>query len=171
MSPPVIELHLTVNGESRTFLTQINRSLFDVLRAEGYVDVKNGCLNGDCGSCAVLLNGRPVLGCLVMAPHCEGGEVVTAAGLGRPGDLHPLQEAFLDTGAVQCGFCTPGMLIVAKHLIDTNPDPSEEEIAAALAGNLCRCTGYVKIIDGVKEAARRMRASKARSKARGRRRS
>ena len=157
MTPPVIDLRMTVNGEPREFRTPINRSLFDLLRAEGYVDVKNGCLGGDCGSCAVELNGRPVLSCLVMAAHCEGSAVLTAAGLGRPGALHPIQEAFLDLGAVQCGFCTPGLLIVTKHLLEHSPDPSEEEIRAALAGNLCRCTGYVKIIEAVREAARRMR--------------
>lgn len=165
---PLTELHLTINGEARTFLTPINFSLLDVLRAEGYVEVKNGCLNGDCGSCCVELNGRPVNGCLVMAPHCEGGEVVTAAGLGRPGALHPLQQAMLDHAAAQCGFCIPGLLVAAKHLLDHVRNPSRDEIRAALAGNLCRCTGYVKILDAVEDAAARMRREKT-GKGRGRR--
>jgi carbon-monoxide dehydrogenase small subunit len=155
-----MELHVKVNGESKTFTTSLNKSIFDVLRAEGYVDVKNGCLVGDCGSCAIMLDGRPILACCVMAPHCEGMEILTCAGLGRAGDLHPLQTAFLDHGAAQCGFCTPGILIAAKYLLDQNPKPTDDEIRAALAGNLCRCTGYVKIIDAVRDAAKKMNGKK-----------
>ena len=160
MAPPIIELTMTVNGVEQTFLTPINRSLFDVLRAEGYTDVKNGCLNGDCGACAVELTGRPVNSCCVLAPHCQGATVLTAAGLGRPGHLHPLQEAFLDHGAAQCGFCTPGLLIVGKHLLEHSAAPTRDDIRAALAGNLCRCTGYVKILDAVEDAAARLREAK-----------
>jgi aerobic carbon-monoxide dehydrogenase small subunit len=157
---PAIQLTMTINGDERTFLTPINWSLLDLLRSEGYMEVKNGCLNGDCGSCCVELNGRPVNGCLVMAAHCEGATILTAAGLGRADALHPLQQAMLDHSAAQCGFCIPGVLIAAKHLIDHNPEPSRDEIREGLAGNLCRCTGYVKIIDAVEDAAGRMRKGK-----------
>jgi len=172
MSPatasPVIDLSLTVNGERRTFRTAINKSIFDVLRDEGYVDVKNGCLVGDCGACTIMVDGRPMQACCVMAPHCQGKKIVTAAGLGKPGNLHPLQKAFLDHGAAQCGFCTPGILISAAHLLNQKSDPSEEEIRSALAGNYCRCTGYVKIIDAVKQAAGDMHRAKTKRNGRGR---
>jgi carbon-monoxide dehydrogenase small subunit len=159
---PIIELSVTVNGEERIFRTSINKSIFDVLRTEGYVDVKNGCLVGDCGSCVIEVDGRPVLGCCLMAPSCEGTEITTCAGLGHPGALHPLQEAFLDNAAAQCGFCTPGLLISAKCLLDRNSNPTDDEIRDALAGNLCRCTGYVKIIDAVRAAAEKMRGGNGR---------
>ncbi len=156
-TPPRITLDVTLNGAPRTVEAGINETLFDLLRRIGHVGVKNGCLTGDCGACAIELNGRPILSCCILAAHAQGSEIVTPEGLGRPDALDPLQEAFLDTGAVQCGYCTPGMLIAARHLLRTTPDPSDAEIRDALAGNLCRCTGYVKPVEAVRLAAKRQR--------------
>jgi len=144
---------LTINGERKTLEIAPDESLLDLLRREGHMGVKVGCRTGDCGACAVLLDGRAVNSCLVFAAKADGREVVTVEGLERDGLLHPVQRAFLDEGAVQCGYCTPGMVISAVDLLSRNPDPTEEEIRQGLSGNLCRCTGYVKQIRAVSRAA------------------
>jgi len=149
---------LTINGRTHEPAVQPNETLLQVLRKRGYTDVKSGCEKGDCGACAVLLDGDAVNSCLVLARQADGGEVVTNSGLGTLDDPHPLQEAFADAGAVQCGFCTPGMIVSAKALLDRNRNPTEEEIREAIAGNLCRCTGYAQIVDAVQLAAQRMSA-------------
>jgi carbon-monoxide dehydrogenase small subunit len=115
---------------------------------------KNGCTAGECGACTVLMNGEPVNSCMVLAVECEGAEIITVEGLAQDGQLDPVQQALIEAGGIQCGFCTPGVLITARALLDRNPHPSEEEIREALVGNLCRCTGYVRIIQGIQEAAR-----------------
>lgn len=147
---------LNINGRAHQLALNPNVTLLQTLRDLGYTDVKNGCEKGDCGACAVLLNGQAVNSCLVLAWQAEGAEIVTNAGLGTMDHPHPLQEAFADTGAAQCGYCTPGMIISAKALLDSNPHPSVDEIRAALSGNLCRCTGYGQIIEAVQLAAERM---------------
>lgn len=144
---------LTINGERKTLEIAPGESLLDLLRREGYMGVKVGCRTGDCGACAVLLDGRAVNSCLVFAAKADGREVVTVEGLERDGLLHPVQRAFLEEGAVQCGYCTPGMMISAVDLLSRNPDPTEEEIRQGLSGNLCRCTGYVKQVRAVSRAA------------------
>ena len=139
----------------------------DVLRRQGYFGVKRGCEKGECGACTVLVNGRAVNSCLMFAAQAEGAEILTIEGLAEGGKLHPIQEAFLDHGAAQCGFCTPGMALSAKALLDRRPHPTEAEVREALAGNLCRCTGYVKPVEAVLDAASRMGqpARKKRAKA------
>jgi len=117
---------------------------------------KNGCNAGECGACTVMKDGEPVNSCMVLAVECDGSDIVTIEGLADDGQLHPVQEAIIKTGGVQCGFCTPGILISSRALLDRNPDPSEHEIRTALVGNLCRCTGYVRIVDSVLEAAKLM---------------
>lgn len=149
-------IQLTVNGKRVTYQIKPGDKLLDVLRREGVMGVKKGCGSGDCGACAVLLNGRAVNSCLVFAAKAEGGEVVTVEGLSDGDRLHPVQEAFLAEGAVQCGYCTPGMVIAAVDLLRRNPAPTEEQIREGLSGNLCRCTGYVKQIRAVQQAARKM---------------
>jgi len=144
-----IELNLTVNNHARTFRIAPGDLLLDVLRREGYFGVKRGCETGECGACTVLLDGKPVNSCLVFAAQAEGRAVETVEALAQNGQLHPLQEAFLDHGAVQCGFCTPGMLLSAKALLARNPDPTEEQVREAMAGHLCRCTGYKKQVEAV----------------------
>jgi len=152
-----VTITVTINGSLRTLTIDPGDRLLDVLRREGYMGVKVGCRTGDCGACAVLLDGRAVNSCLVFAAKADRADVVTIEGLERDGQLHPVQEAFLDEGAVQCGYCTPGMVISAVDLLSRTADPTEEEIREALSGNLCRCTGYVKQIQAVKRAAERMR--------------
>jgi len=147
---------LDVNGHVHQVKLPSNVTLLRVLRDLGYTDVKNGCEKGDCGACAVLLDGKAVNSCLVLAWQVEGAEIITNSGLGTLDDPHPLQEAFADTGATQCGYCTPGMIISAKALLDRNPHPTEKEICEAISGNLCRCTGYAQIIEAVQLAAQRM---------------
>jgi len=148
---------LRVNGRQHELTLDANVSLLYALRDLGYTDVKNGCEIGECGACAVLLNGKAVNSCMVLAWQADGAEIVTNAGLGTLDKPHPIQEAFADAGAVQCGYCTPGMIISTKALLDRNPDPSEAEIREALSGNLCRCTGYGQIIEAVHLAAARLR--------------
>lgn len=128
-------------------------SLLDLLRSQGFFSVKEGCREGNCGACVVLLDGKPVNSCLVFAAHCQNREITTLEGLGAPRNLHPLQEAFIQAGAIQCGYCTPGMILSSKALLDENPDPSPEEVKIGLDGNLCRCTGYVRILEGVRKGA------------------
>jgi len=147
---------LNVNGREHQVELAPNVTLLQVLRDLGYTDVKNGCEKGDCGACAVLVDGKAINSCLALAWQMEGAEIVTNAGLGTLDDPHPLQEAFADAGAAQCGYCTPGMIISAKALLDGNPNPTEEEILEAISGNLCRCTGYAQIVEAVQLAAQRM---------------
>src|SRR5919106_5520914 len=153
--PPVIQAletyTLTVNGRDREVEgAWIGESLLYVLRERlGLPGSKNACEQGECGSCSVLLDGKLVCACLVLAAQAEGHDVVTVEGLAEEGRLHPVQEAFVATGAVQCGFCTPGLIVVAADLLERTPDPSDDEIREALSGNLCRCTGYAKIFDAV----------------------
>jgi carbon-monoxide dehydrogenase small subunit len=158
MQPRLVTLE--VNGRSRTVALAPNITLLHALRDLGYTDVKNGCEKGDCGACTVLLNGQAVNSCLVLAWQADGAKIVTNSGLGTMTNPHPLQEAFADTGAIQCGFCTPGMILAAKALLDRNPHPTEGQIREALSGNLCRCTGYGQIIEAVKVAAEKMDPSK-----------
>jgi aerobic-type carbon monoxide dehydrogenase small subunit (CoxS/CutS family) len=148
-----MELHLTVNGISLNWSIAPGELLLDVLRRQGYFGVKRGCEKGECGACAVLLDGKPIASCLMFAAQAEGRQVLTIEGVAVDGKLDPLQEAFLDHGAVQCGFCTPGMVISAKALLDRCPDPSEDQVREALAGHLCRCTGYRKPVEAILAAA------------------
>ena len=146
----------TVNGDSCEVLVEPRESLLDVLRNKlNLTGTKKGCDTGDCGACTVIMDGRPVNSCLVLAVEAEGKEILTIEGLAIGTELHPVQEAFIKYGAVQCGYCTPGMILSAKALLDENPSPTEEEIKRAISGNLCRCTGYVKIIDAIEAAAKK----------------
>ena len=148
----------TINGDEVDFLAEEGSSLLNALRDEvGLTGAKEGCGTGDCGSCSVLLNDCLTCACLVFAPEVEGGTIVTVEGLADGGELHPLQQCFLEGAALQCGICTPGFLMAAKALLDRNPNPTETEIRYALAGNLCRCTGYDKIVRAVQEAASQIR--------------
>ncbi len=156
MKPEVITLN--INGRAHTVALAPNVTLLNALRDLGYTDVKCGCEKGDCGACAVLLNGEPINSCLALAWQCDGAEIVTSAGLGTPERPHPLQAAFADTGAVQCGFCSPGLIISAKALLDRSPHPTEPEIREAIEGNLCRCTGYGHIVQAIQVAAEALSA-------------
>jgi len=147
-------LRVTVNGEAKEWAIAPGDLLLDVLRREGYFGVKRGCEKGECGACTVLVNGRAVNACLMFAAQAEGCEVLTIEALAHGDHLHPLQEAFLDYGAVQCGFCTGGMIMSAKALLDRCPNPTEDDVREALAGTYCRCTGYRKPVEAVLAAAR-----------------
>jgi len=150
-----IEIRFRVNGEDRVVCCWPMSRLVDVLRRElGLTGVKEGCGEGECGACAVVMDGELVNSCLIPAAQAEGADILTVEGLSAGEELHPIQQAFLDEGGVQCGICTPGMILAAKSLLDRNPAPEEGEIREALAGNLCRCTGYVKIVDAVRRAGR-----------------
>jgi len=152
-----VALHLTINGERHDVLAEPHRTLLDVLRADlGLTGTKENCLEAECGVCTVLLEGRAVNACILLAAQCQGRDVLTIEGLGRDGRLHPLQQAFIDHGAVQCGYCIPAMILSAKAYLDEHPAPTEAEVREALAGNLCRCTGYQKIADAVLAAAREL---------------
>ena len=145
---------LSVNGDKYAVTIEDGRTLLSVLREElALTGTKEGCGAGECGACTVLIDGRPVNSCLVLAVEVEGYEITTIEGLAKDGKLHPIQEAFIKHQGVQCGFCTPGMIMSAKALLDRNPDPSEEEIKEGIAGNLCRCTGYYHIIEAIREVA------------------
>ena len=157
-------LRLHVNGAEREVAAHPSERLLDVLRDKlGLTGTKEGCGTGQCGSCTILLDGRAVTSCMMFVADAVGHEITTIEGISSNGGLHPLQAAFLKYGAVQCGFCTPGMILAAKALLDANPDPSVEEIDAALAGNLCRCTGYRKIREAVQAAAREVRGGRKRA--------
>jgi aerobic-type carbon monoxide dehydrogenase small subunit (CoxS/CutS family) len=150
---------LTVNGEPTEVAFAPYKTLLELLREDlNLCGTKHGCELGECGACAVLLDGLPVLSCLVLGLECDGRTVITVEGLASDGRLHPLQETFADTGAAQCGYCTPGFLVMAKALLDSNPRPTRDDIRLALSGNLCRCTGYQQIFEAV-EAAILLRAS------------
>ena len=145
-------IHLTVNNKPYELSVESNQVLLELLRVElGLTGTKGGCYHGDCGSCTVIMDGRPVNSCLVLAVQANGREILTVEGLESGGELHPIQKTFLEKGAVQCGFCTPGMLLSAKSLIDQNPSPSKAEIKSAISGNLCRCTGYVKPLQALEK--------------------
>ena len=155
-------LHIatTVNGDALEFVCAPDESLLDVLRNRlGLTGAKEGCGTGDCGACSVTLNGRLVCSCLVLGAEVEGAQIGTIEGIASADGLHPLQQAFIDHAALQCGICTPGIIVAAKALLDRNPDPTDTELRYWLAGNLCRCTGYDKIITAVQDAAQKMRAA------------
>jgi len=155
-------VRLTVNGEPAEAYFAPYKTLLEVLREElGLTGTKHGCELGECGACTVLLDGKPVLSCLVLGVECEGRSVQTIEGLARGPDLHPLQAAFADCGGSQCGYCTPGVIMTAKALLEQNPNPSREEIKAATAGNLCRCTGYNQIVESIEQAAQVLRKEQA----------
>ena len=148
------KITLTVNGSIEMADVPSNMTLLQLLREKLVLTgTKNGCAAGECGACTVILNGEPVNSCMVLAVECDGAEIITVEGLAHDGQLDPIQQAIIEQGGVQCGFCTPGILISARALLDRNPHPSEYEIRDALIGNLCRCTGYLRIIDAVKQAA------------------
>ncbi|MEW6592341.1 MAG: (2Fe-2S)-binding protein [Candidatus Hadarchaeota archaeon] len=152
-----MEITCRINGEEKKLAFEPHERLLHVLRREGYYGVKNGCGTGECGVCTVLVDGKPVKSCLMFAAQAEGREVTTIEGLSKDESPHAIQLAFADAGAIQCGFCTPAMVLSTKALLDSNPHPSEDEIKKALDGVLCRCTGYMKLIDAVNLAAERMK--------------
>ncbi len=155
------QINLCVNGESVDVSFAPYKTLLEVLREDlALSGTKHGCELGECGACAVLLDGEPVLSCLVLAIECDGRDVVTVEGLASDATLHPLQRTFADLGAAQCGYCTPGILVTAKALLDHNPNPDRDQIKAALSGNLCRCTGYLQIFDAVEAAVAEIGASR-----------
>jgi carbon-monoxide dehydrogenase small subunit len=148
-------LRLRVNGETHQVATEVSKTLLEVLREDMFLTgTKHGCELGECGTCAVLVNGQPVLSCLLLGIEAVDADIVTVEGMTQNGKAHPLQKAFADLGAAQCGYCIPGILLTAKALLDENPNPSRDEIRQALSGNLCRCTGYTKILQAVELAAK-----------------
>ncbi len=152
-SEKTARIRLTLNGEETDVSFAPYKTLLEVLREDmGHTGTKHGCELGECGACAVLLDGKAVLSCLVLALECEGRSVLTVEGLGADGKLHPLQDAFADLGAAQCGYCTPAILVTAKALLDRNPNPNRAQIREAISGNLCRCTGYLQIFEAVEAA-------------------
>jgi aerobic-type carbon monoxide dehydrogenase small subunit (CoxS/CutS family) len=152
-SQKTARIKITLNDEKMDISFASYKTLLEVLREDlGHTGTKHGCELGECGACAVLLDGKPVLSCLALALECDGCSVTTIEGLGSNGSLHPLQSAFADLGAAQCGYCTPGILLTAKALLDQNPHPSRNQIREALSGNLCRCTGYLQIFEAVEDA-------------------
>ena len=153
-------ISMTINREYEQVDVPANMTLLQMLRDKlALTGTKNGCAAGECGACTVMLNGEPVNSCMVLAVECDEAEVLTVEGLAKDHVLDPVQQAIIQHGGVQCGFCTPGVLISARALLDRNPDPKEDEIREALVGNLCRCTGYIRIVDAVQEAASRQRAA------------
>ncbi len=150
-------LSLDVNGERRELLVPVHKTLLEVLREDMQLTgTKHGCELGECGTCTVLVDGKPRLSCLLLPVQLQGRRITTVEGMATGSELHPLQVAFAELGAAQCGYCTPGILLAARSLLDDNPNPSRDEIREALAGNLCRCTGYAKILDAIELAAGRM---------------
>jgi carbon-monoxide dehydrogenase small subunit len=155
-----MNIRITLNGKETNLEAPAHRLLLDLLRDEiGMTGTKEGCGNGDCGACTVLLNGKPVNSCLILSGELDGADIVTIEGLKIGPEFHPIQKAFIQDGGAQCGYCTPGMLMMSKALLDENTNPTEEEIRFALSGNLCRCTGYAKIIQAVQDAAAELRAN------------
>lgn len=162
MSHSKVLVNTTINGEQTEFLCEPRQSLLECLRDTlNLTGTKEGCGDGNCGSCTVLLDGVPVTSCLVLGVEARGAAVETIEGIARGSELHPLQKSFIENAALQCGICTPGFIVAAKALLDQEPDPSEERIRFYLANNLCRCTGYDKIIRAVQDAAKQMREAKA----------
>lgn len=160
--PKKLQVATTINGEPAEFLCEARQSLLDVLRDVLHqTGAKEGCNNGNCGACTVLLDGQPVNSCLVLAVEVEGAKITTVEGIAHETHLHPIQQCFLEDAALQCGICTPGFLVAAKALLDRNPNPSEHEIRFELANNLCRCTGYDKIIRAVQHAAKALQEVKS----------
>jgi carbon-monoxide dehydrogenase small subunit len=156
------QLTLTVNGESRDVLVAVHKTLLEVLREDlDLTGTKHGCELGECGTCTVLIDGEPVLSCLALPIECQGRPITTVEGMAEGGRLHPLQQAFAELGAAQCGYCTPGILLTAQALLADTPAPSRDQVRVALAGNLCRCTGYTKILEAVELAALRMQGKTA----------
>ena len=152
-----VKVSFILNDESVSVEVDPRKRLLDMLREDFLLTgVKEGCSVGECGACTVLIDGKAVTSCLVLAPQVNGHQVTTIEGLQKKGELHPLQEAFIESGAVQCGFCTPGMILAAKALLDENPRPTREEIKTAISGNLCRCTGYEKIIKAIETAVKNL---------------
>ena len=150
MGAKMISIELKINGESYEVSLKPNETLLDVIRDRiGLTGTKKGCDTGQCGACTVLLEGKPVPSCLVLAVDAQGKDIMTIEGVAIDGKLHPVQDAFVKEGAVQCGYCTPAMILTAKALLDVNPNPTEQEIKEAISGNLCRCTGYVKIVKAI----------------------
>ena len=159
-SQKTANIRISLNGEQTDVAFASYKTLLEVLREDlGHTGTKHGCELGECGACAVLLDGKPVLSCLVLGVECDGKDVLTVEGLGANGELHPLQDAFADLGAAQCGYCTPGMMMTSLALLQRNPSPTEHEIRVGISGNLCRCTGYVNIVKAVQYAAEKMQAS------------
>jgi len=155
------QLALTVNGEIRDVIVPVHKTLLEVLREDlNLTGTKHGCELGECGTCTILVDGEPVLSCLALPVECQGRQIKTVEGMADGGRLHPLQQAFAELGAAQCGYCTPGILLTAEALLAENPTPTRDEVRVALAGNLCRCTGYTKILDAVELAALRMRGAR-----------
>lgn len=155
-------MKININGVWKKIEVGPEESLLRVLREKlGHTEVKEGCGKGDCGACAVFLNGKPINACLTLALQANQQRVITVKGIGTPDRPHPLQESFVKKGAIQCGFCTAGMLVSAKGLLDENPEPSRNEIKKAISGNLCRCTGYKKIIEAIEEASQKIRYTKS----------
>ena len=154
-------MKFNINGEIYEDEIDVRRTLLEVLREGfGLTGTKRSCNEGECGTCTVLLDGKPVASCLVLAVEAQGKRIETVEGIAQSGELHPLQQAFLEHGAVQCGFCTPGVLMAAKGLLNENPKPSEEEVRSAIAGNLCRCTGYNKYVEAILDAAEKASINK-----------
>jgi len=144
------KIELTINGKKYNLMVKPHRTLLDILRDEvGLLGTKKGCDTGDCGACTVIMDGKAVNSCLILGVEANGKEILTIEGLAKDGKLHPLQQAFIDHGAIQCGYCSPGMIMAAKALLDKNPRPTELEVKEAIAGNICRCTGYVKIVEAI----------------------
>jgi carbon-monoxide dehydrogenase small subunit len=153
-------INVRINGQAQEVAVESHWTLLETVReALGFTGPKEGCGTGDCGACSMLVEGRLVTSCLMLAPQADGMEITTIEGLATKGTLHPVQQAFIDTGGVQCGFCTPGMIMAATSLLGQNPEPSLDDIRRGLAGNLCRCTGYTKIFEAVQLAAQRMRSA------------
>lgn len=149
------KIRLIVNEQEYELLIEPHKTLLDVLRNNlSLTGTKRGCNSGECGACTVLLEGIPILSCMTLACEVEGKKIQTIEGIAQNGELHPVQEAFIECGAIQCGFCTPGMVLSAVALLNSNPNPNTDEIKKAISGNLCRCTGYVKIIEAIQQAAR-----------------
>ncbi|MGM0446442.1 MAG: (2Fe-2S)-binding protein [Bacillota bacterium] len=154
-----MKIELTVNGENRELNVKPHTRLLDLLREDlGLTGTKEGCGKGECGACTVIMDNKVVASCLVLAVQADGAEILTVEGLAKEDKLHPIQESFIEKGAVQCGFCIPGMIMSSKKLLDDNNNPTDDDIKRGLSGNICRCTGYVKIIDAVKSAAHKMRS-------------
>ena len=153
----MIQIHITVNGKKVELMVKPCQTLLELIREDlGLTGTKEGCGLGECGACTVIVNGKTMNSCLMLAVEADGKEIETIEGLAQGENLHPVQQAFMDEGGLQCGFCTPGMILSAKALLDANPQPTDEEIRRGIAGNLCRCTGYTKIFESIKSAARIM---------------